>query len=68
MSAGYFATLQAQLIRGRHFRETAIVSQPKVAIINQSLANQFFAGEDPIGKQIYYRSGSRKHPWRLSCC
>ena len=54
VSAGYFATLQAQLIRGRYFRETENASQPRVAIINRSLANRYFAGEDPIGKQIYY--------------
>ena len=41
-------------MRGRYFRETENASQPKVAIVNRSLANRYFAGEDPIGKQIYY--------------
>ena len=54
VSAGYFVTLQAQLIRGRYFRETENASQPRVAIVNRSLANRYFAGEDPIGKQVYY--------------
>jgi predicted permease len=53
-SAGYFATLQAQLIRGRYFRETENASQPRVAIVNRSLASRYFAGEDPVGKQIYF--------------
>ena len=54
VSSGYFATLEARLIRGRYFRETENASQPRVAIINRSLSNQYFAGEDPVGKQIYY--------------
>jgi predicted permease len=54
VSSGYFETLQARLIRGRYFRETEDASQPRVAIINRSLAKKYFAGEDPIGKQIYY--------------
>lgn len=54
VSAGYFATLQGQLVRGRFFREAEGVSQPRVAIINQSLAKLYFAGESAIGKQIYY--------------
>jgi predicted permease len=54
VSAGYFATVHAQLIRGRYFRETEDASQPRVAIINRSLANRYFAGEAPIGREIYY--------------
>src|SRR5689334_21609144 len=54
VSAGYFSTLQAQLIRGRYFRVQETASQPRVAIVNRSLASRFFAGEDAIGKQIYY--------------
>jgi len=54
VSAGYFSTLQARLMRGRYFRETENASQPRVAIVNRSLANRYVAGEEPIGKQIYY--------------
>jgi len=54
VSSGYFATLQARLIRGRYFRETEDASKPRVAIINRSLEKKHFTGEDPIGKQIYY--------------
>jgi ABC-type antimicrobial peptide transport system permease subunit len=54
VSAGYFSTLQAQLIRGRYFPDRENDTQPRVAIVNRSVANRYFAGEDPIGKQIYY--------------
>jgi predicted permease len=54
VSAGYFTTLQARLLRGRYFREDEDASKPSVAIINQTMAKQYFAGEDPIGKQLLY--------------
>jgi macrolide transport system ATP-binding/permease protein len=52
VSAGYLPTLEAKLLRGRYFAETEDASKPKVAIINQALARKYFAGQDPIGKQI----------------
>lgn len=54
VSSGYFTTLQARLIRGRHFHETEDAAKPRVAIINRTLATKYFAGEDPVGKRIYY--------------
>ncbi len=52
VSAGYFATVRARLLRGRYFTETEDASKPHVAIINQSLAKRYFPGEDPIGRRI----------------
>jgi len=56
VSPGYFATLGARLLRGRCFTEAEDGSKPRVAIINQALARQYFPGEDPIGKQLSYLS------------
>jgi predicted permease len=52
VSSGYFKTIQARLIRGRFFTEADDATKPGVMIINQTLAKQFFPGEDPIGKMI----------------
>jgi hypothetical protein len=38
VSANYFATLRARLVRGRYFNESDNASKPLVAIIDQSLA------------------------------
>jgi macrolide transport system ATP-binding/permease protein len=54
VSSGYFTTLQARLLRGRYFSAAEDASQPQTVIINQSLANQYFKREDPVGKQISY--------------
>jgi len=54
VSSDYFATVQARLLRGRYFTDAEDASKPSVVIINQRLAKQYFAGEDPISKQISY--------------
>jgi macrolide transport system ATP-binding/permease protein len=54
VSADYFATIGSKLVRGRYFRDDEDKSKPLVAIINQQLAKEYFAGEDPIGKQIIF--------------
>jgi predicted permease len=52
VSPGYFTTLQARLVRGRYFSEGEDASKPPVVIINRTMAAQYFAGEDAIGKRI----------------
>jgi macrolide transport system ATP-binding/permease protein len=54
VSSGYFTTLQARLVRGRYFREDENASKPLIAIVNRTLANKYFPGENPVGKQIYW--------------
>ena len=52
VSANYFATLGAKMLRGRYFSDAEDESKPHVVIINQALAKKYFPGEDPLGKQI----------------
>lgn len=52
VSSAYFTTLEAKLLRGRYFTDDEDASKPRVVIINQALARQYFPGEDPIGKKI----------------
>jgi macrolide transport system ATP-binding/permease protein len=52
VSPDLFSTLRAKLLRGRYFTDTDDLSKPLVVIINQTLANKYFPGEDPIGKRI----------------
>jgi macrolide transport system ATP-binding/permease protein len=52
VSANYFPTLQARLIRGRWFTETDDASHPPVVIINQQMAREYFPGRNPVGMQI----------------
>jgi predicted permease len=54
VSAGYFQTLQARLVRGRYFTGTEDTSKARVAILNQTTANKLFPGEDAVGQRIFY--------------
>jgi predicted permease len=51
VSANYLTTIGQQVVRGRNFQRSDASGRP-VAIINESLAKKFFAGEDPIGKHF----------------
>ncbi len=50
---GYFKTLQIPLRRGRVFNDQDNrADAPSVAIINESMAAEFFPGQNPVGKRI----------------
>src|SRR5437868_1279555 len=50
----YFKTMQIPVLDGRSFSDSDREGAPPVAIINDSMARQFFAGENPIGQQVRY--------------
>lgn len=52
ISPGYFKTLSVALLRGRDFNAQDTSASEPVVIVNQSLAQNFFRNEDPLGKQI----------------
>lgn len=52
VSADFFRTLQARLLRGRFFTETDDASHPKVILINEAFAEKYFPGEDPVGQML----------------
>jgi putative ABC transport system permease protein len=46
--------MRVPLLRGREFEWSDAAEAPRVVIVNQALAAQFFPGEDPIGKRIVF--------------
>ena len=52
VSAEYFKTLQAKLVKGRFFTDDEDASKPQVTMINKALARLYFPGEDPVGKKF----------------
>jgi predicted permease len=52
VSADFFTTIRAKLLRGRYFTDAEDSAKPRVALINQALARKYFPNEDPIGKKI----------------
>ena len=52
VSGDYAHAMGTPIARGRMIGESDTVTTPFVAVINETLANQYFAEKDPIGKQI----------------
>jgi putative ABC transport system permease protein len=56
ITSNYFRTLEIPILKGRDFNlEDREGSQP-VAIINDSIAQHYFSGQNPIGKTINYET------------
>jgi putative ABC transport system permease protein len=53
-SPDYFAAMGIPLMRGRTFRDSDAADAPRVAIISRGMAEEFFPGEDPIGRSVVY--------------
>ncbi len=52
VTPGFFETMVIAVRKGRDFTEQDRKGMPKVAIINERVARQFFHGQNPIGKHI----------------
>ena len=48
----YFSTMEIPLLRGREFTAKDSARAPNVAVVNQTLANTFFPGEEVLGKHV----------------
>lgn len=58
ISADYFSTLGIPLRAGRVLTDADRSGQPPVAVINETAARRFWPGQDPIGKRVWFGSGS----------
>ena len=52
VSAGYFAAAGMRMLRGRPFTPQDGPNVPRVAVLNDALANQLFPGQEPLGRRI----------------
>jgi putative ABC transport system permease protein len=53
-------------LRGRTFNERDTKDSPRVVIIDQAMAEQYFPGENPIGKRIGVDAGNDEEGWVMS--
>jgi putative ABC transport system permease protein len=52
VSGDYARTMRTPVVRGRMIEDSDGAAAPLVAVVNQALVKKYFAGADPIGKQI----------------
>ena len=62
-SDDFFRALKVPLLRGRYFEKTDSLGKTPVVIVNEALARRYFAGQNPIGKQVTFEDPeSVAHP------
>jgi predicted permease len=52
ISAGYMSALHIPVLRGRDLSDTDIAGRQAVVLISESMARQFWPGEDALGKHL----------------
>jgi putative ABC transport system permease protein len=52
VSSDYFRTLSVPLLQGRLFSDADDADHPLVALINETMAQKLWPGEDPVGKRM----------------
>ena len=62
VGAGYFAAAGTPLLKGRVLDDADRAGGTRVVVINQTMADRFFAGVDPIGRRLRVTQGD--NAWR----
>jgi predicted permease len=52
VSGDFFRAVGARVVRGRVFTDRDTAASPLVAVVDQSLAQRYWPGEDPIGRRF----------------
>jgi putative ABC transport system permease protein len=58
VSRDFLSAVGIHLVAGRGFSETDGVGQPRVMLINQTVARSGFLGENPLGTRVYVGGGA----------
>jgi putative ABC transport system permease protein len=61
-TADYLRTIGVPLLRGRLYDDRAGADEPRVVVINQTMANSYWRGEDALGARIRFGGGGPKQP------
>ena len=58
VSPGYFETMRIPLLQGRSFAENDDAKHPRVVVIDQTLAREYFGTENALGRHLILPYGS----------
>lgn len=62
---GYFKTMGMSLLRGRNFSDQDRRESPAVLIVSESMANQVWPNEDPVGKRLMLDYNRGKYAYEV---
>ncbi len=51
---GYFQTIGISIVHGRDFTRADTAKSPKVVVVNQTMAQQFWKTDEPLGKRFKF--------------
>ncbi|HEY6548552.1 MAG TPA: ABC transporter permease, partial [Vicinamibacteria bacterium] len=54
VTPGYFATLGIRLLKGRDVAEADTAGSLQAAVVSQSFAERYWAGQDPLGRRFHF--------------
>jgi putative ABC transport system permease protein len=60
---GYFRAMGIALVRGRYFDDRDTDTSAPVAVIDETLANTYWPGEDAVGKRLKRGGADSTSPW-----
>jgi predicted permease len=60
----YFQAMEIPLHAGRFFNEDDKLGNPRVVIVDERMAREFWPNEDPIGKRIHVVQLQSDDPWQ----
>jgi predicted permease len=61
----YLHTLDIPLLRGRNFTDADRAGGLQVAMINQTMAKQYFKGKDPVGEELNLGTAGKPDWWQI---
>ena len=64
VGTGYFQTIGIPLVRGRDFTRADTAEAPKVVVVNETMAQQFWKGEEALGKRFKFFGDDGLHDGR----
>ncbi|HEY6212692.1 MAG TPA: FtsX-like permease family protein, partial [Vicinamibacterales bacterium] len=64
VTPGYFAASGGRLLAGRFLDEHDTRDKPPVALVNETLARQYFRGQPAVGKRITFGRPTDTSAWR----
>jgi putative ABC transport system permease protein len=61
--SGYFETMGIPILQGQGFQSADAASRGTVAVVNETLANRYWKGRNPIGQRLRPFNGDNGSPW-----
>jgi predicted permease len=61
LAVNFFSAMELPLVLGRSFTERDDDRSPRVAVVNQTFARNYFGGENPVGRHLVFNAPDFRH-------